>query len=475
MTTSPSAAYSVRLLVRLDNGPGALGRLAAAIGSVGGNIGALDGFEAKGDHLDETLVVDCLDEAHMLTVRKAVDGLDGVEVLEAGDRTFEMHDGGKIEVLARMPVRDRDDLSMAYTPGVARICSAIEAEPALVHDLTIKKNTVAIVTDGTAVLGLGNIGPAAALPVMEGKALLFKNFAGVDAFPICIDVPDEASADERIDVIVETVQRIAPVFGGVNLEDIAAPQCFEVEERLQDLLDIPIFHDDQHGTAVVALAALENALKIVDKKMSDLRVVIAGAGAAGVAIAQILLDAGVPVVIGTDRKGAIHRGRTDLNEAKKRFAESTNPEQLSGSLSEMMRGADVFIGVSGPGLLTPDDLRTMASDPVVFALANPEPEIRPEDARGIASVIATGRSDFPNQINNVLAFPGIFRGALDAGATRITDSMKLAAATAIAASVSEADLSPTFIVPSVFDVGVGVRVAAAVEAAARAAGVSRSS
>jgi malate dehydrogenase (oxaloacetate-decarboxylating) len=308
---------------------------------------------------------------------------------------------------------------------------------------------------------------------MEGKALLFKNFAGVDAFPICVDVPEGTPPDERVDVIVETVQRIAPVFGGVNLEDIAAPQCFSVEERLQASLDIPIFHDDQHGTAVVALAALENALKIVDKKMADLRVVIAGAGAAGVAISKILLEAGVPVVIGTDRKGAIHRGRTDLNEAKQRFAELTNPEQLTGTLGEMMRGADVFIGVSGPGLLTPDDLRTMGSDPIVFALANPEPEIRPEDAKGIAAVVATGRSDFPNQINNVLAFPGIFRGALDAGATSITEGMKLAAAKAIASSVADDALSAKCIVPSVFDLSVGTKVAAAVADAARVDGVCR--
>ncbi len=473
MPTTPSAAYSVRLLVRLDNRPGALGRLAEAIGDAGGNIGALDGFEAKGDFLDETLIVDCTDEAHMIVVRRAVEGLDGVEVLEAGDRTFEMHEGGKIEVLARMPVRDRDDLSMAYTPGVARICKSIEAEPALVHDLTIKKNTVAIVTDGTAVLGLGDIGPAAALPVMEGKALLFKNFAGVDAFPICVDIPEGTPHDERVDEIVETVRRISPVFGGVNLEDIAAPHCFAVEERLQATLDIPVFHDDQHGTAVVVLAALENALLIVDKKMADLRVVIAGAGAAGVAISKILLEAGVPVVIGADRKGAIHKGRTDLNEAKVRFAEMTNPGQVTGSLGDLLQGADVFIGVSGPGLITADDLRTMGADPIVFALANPEPEIRPELARGIAAVLATGRSDFPNQINNVLAFPGIFRGALDAGATRITEGMKLAAAKAIAAAVPTEDLTAEWIVPSVFDTTVGPLVAAAVAAAARAEGVCR--
>ncbi len=473
MTNTPSAAYSVRLLVRLDNRPGALGRLAAAIGEVGGNIGALDGFEAKGDHLDETLIVDCVDAPHMLALRQAIEGLDGVDVLEAGDRTFEMHDGGKIEVLARMPIRDRDDLSMAYTPGVARVCKAIEAEPPLLHELTIKKNTVAIVTDGTAVLGLGDIGPGAALPVMEGKALLFKNFAGVDGFPICIDIPEGTPQDERVDEIVETVRRIAPVFGGINLEDIAAPECFEVEERLQAALDIPVFHDDQHGTAVVVLAALENALRIVDKKMEDLRIVIAGAGAAGVAISKILRDAGVPVVIGTDRKGAIHKGRTDLNEAKIRLAENTNPEQLTGSLGEMLKGADVLVGVSGPGLVTADDLRTMGVDPIVFALANPEPEIRPEAAKGSAAVIATGRSDFANQINNVLAFPGIFRGALDAGATRVTENMKLAAAKAIAQSVSDDELCAECIIPSVFDTAVAVRVAQAVGEAARADGVCR--
>ncbi len=471
--TTPSAAFSVRLRVRLDNEPGALGRLAAAIGEAGGNIGALDGFEAKGAYLDEVLMVDCVDEAHQQRIRAAVDGLDGVEVLAADDRTFLMHEGGKIEVISRLPLRDRDDLSMAYTPGVARVCKAIEAKPELAHELTIKKNTVAIVTDGTAVLGLGDIGPAAALPVMEGKALLFKNFAGVDAFPICIDIPQGTAPDDRVGIIVETVQRIAPVFGGVNLEDIAAPQCFRVEEALQASLDIPIFHDDQHGTAVVALAALQNALQIVDKRMTDLRVVIAGAGAAGVAISKILLEAGVPVVIGTDRQGAIHRGRTDLNEAKQRFAEITNPEQLTGSLPEVLRGADIFIGVSGPGLITADDVRTMADRPVVFALANPDPEIRPEEARGVAAVVATGRSDFPNQINNVLAFPGLFRGALDVGATTVTEGMKLAAAKAIAAAVPLADLSPDLIVPSVFDTSVAPLVAEAVAEAARREGVCR--
>jgi len=354
---------------------------------------------------------------------------------------------------------------MAYTPGVARVCMTIAKEPDRVHDLTIKKNTVAIVTDGTAVLGLGDIGPQAALPVMEGKALLFKHFAGVDGFPICLDVstPDE---------IVESVVRIAPTFGGINLEDIAAPVCFEVEERLKELLDIPVFHDDQHGTAVVTLAALENALKIVGKRMDELSIVVAGVGAAGVAISKILMEAGVPNIIGVDRKGAIWSGRDDLNVAKLWFAENTNPERREGTLSEVLPGADVFVGVSGPGLLTAADLRTMATDPIVFAMANPDPEITPEAADGLAKIIATGRSDYPNQINNVLAFPGIFRGALDVAATAITEKMKLAAAGAIAACVSD-DLAPDHIVPSVFDPHVATKVAAAVAQAAVAEGVVR--
>ena len=378
------------------------------------------------------------------------------------DRTFTMHEGGKIEVLPLAKVGDRDDLSMAYTPGVARVCNAIAADPAKVHELTIKKNTVAIVTDGTAVLGLGDIGPEAALPVMEGKALLFKEFAGVDAFPICLDVHD---ADE----IVETVVRLAPVFGGINLEDIAAPQCFEVEERLKDLLDIPVFHDDQHGTAVVVLAALENALKIVDKKMIDLNIVIAGVGAAGVAISQ---DAA------GGRRGPRGRAPTARAPSGRVVTTSTRPSSGSprtptptgctGSLGEVLPGADVFIGVSGPGLLTADDVRTMGPKPIVFAMANPDPEIRPEQVEGIAAVIATGRSDFPNQINNVLCFPGIFRGALDAGATTITEGMKLAAAEAIASAVGEDELGPDFIIPSVFDKRVVTLVAQAVGRGRRA-------
>ena len=462
---NPTAAFSIRLRVRLDNRPGTLGRLATAVGEAGGNITALGGFDVRGLHLDEDVVVNCSSEDHIAKVTAAVQGVEGVEVVEVSDRTFAMHEGGKIEVLARMPVTDRDDLSMAYTPGVARICTAIQHQPALAHELTIKKNTVAIVTDGTAVLGLGDIGPAGALPVMEGKALLFKSFAGVDAFPVCLDV---SSPEE----IIETVVRLAPVFGGINLEDIAAPGCFEVEDRLKELLDIPVFHDDQHGTAVVTLAALQNALRIVDKPMESLRVVVAGVGAAGVACSKILLNAGVAEVIGVDRKGAIWEGRDDLNTAKLWFAEHTNPDRREGTLSEVLPGADVFIGVSGPGLLTASDLRRMAKDPIVFAMANPDPEIRPEEADGLAAVIATGRSDYPNQINNVLAFPGIFRGALDVAATAITEGMKLAAARAIAEVVGD-EIEPDYVIPSVFDQRVSPLVAEYVAEAAVAEGVCR--
>ena len=463
---TPTAAFSLHLRVRLDNTPGSLGRLAVAIGDAGGNITQLEGFDVRGAFLDEELVVNCESEEHQASILSAIRELDGVEILMSRDRTFEMHDGGKIEVLARMPVRDRDDLSMAYTPGVARVCMAVHEDEARSHELTIRKNTVAIVSDGSAVLGLGDIGPAAAMPVMEGKALLFKNFAGVDAFPVCIDVH---SADE----IVETVERLAPTFGGVNLEDIAAPVCFEVEERLKASLDIPVFHDDQHGTAVVVLAALQNALKLTDKKMGDLRVVIAGVGAAGVACGKILLEAGVAEVVGADRQGAIWDGRENMNPAKQWFAENTNPDRRRGTVGELLAGSDVFIGVSGPGIIDATDLDRMNTDPFVFALANPDPEIRPEEAKGRAAIIATGRSDFPNQINNVLAFPGIFRGALDAGATDITEGMKLAAAKAISDTIPLSELEPEFIVPSVFDTTVAPRVAAAVADAARADGVVR--
>jgi malate dehydrogenase (oxaloacetate-decarboxylating) len=467
MADTPTPAYSVRIRVRMANQPGMLGRVAIAIGEVGGNISALQGFEVKTASLDEDLVVNCISEAHQQQVRAALEAIDGIEILEFEDRTFRMHEGGKIEVLSLAPVRDVEDLSMAYTPGVARVCMEIAKNPAAAHEYTIKKNTVAIVSDGTAVLGLGDIGPEAAMPVMEGKALLFKHFAGVDAFPICIRTTD-------IDEIVETVLRLEPTFGGINLEDIAAPGAFEVEARLDAEMDIPVFHDDQHGTAIVTLAALDNALSIVGKQMDDIKVVVAGVGAAGVAVSKILMNAGVCNVVGADRQGAVHTGRTDLNPSKRWFAENTNPEGLSGSLAEVMPGADVFIGLSGPDLITRDDVASMAPGPIVFAMANPDPEIRPELIGDLAAVIATGRSDFPNQINNVLAFPGVFRGALDAGATRITENMKVAAAHAIAGAVSDEELSPEHIIPSVFHSGVAPAVARACADAARADGVCRS-
>jgi malate dehydrogenase (oxaloacetate-decarboxylating) len=463
---APNASYSVRFRVEVTNRPGALGRLTTAIGDAGGNIIGVDLVEVTGDCMVRDLTVFAIDVPHVEKIRLSVEALDDVTVRDVSDRTFMMHEGGKIEVRSKQPLVTRDDLSMAYTPGVARVCLDIADHPENVHRYTIKRNSVAVVTDGTAVLGLGDIGPAAALPVMEGKAMLFKEFAGIDAFPICLDV---ASTEE----LIESVQRLAPVFGGINLEDIAAPRCFEVEDRLKAALDIPVFHDDQHGTAVVVLAALRNALRVVDKKMEDLKVVMAGAGAAGVAITKILQSAGVPNIIAVDRKGALHVERDNLDVSKQWMAEHTNPERRKGTLHEVLPGADVFIGVSGPGLLIRDDLRAMHDDPIVFALANPDPEIMPEDAEGLAAVIATGRSDYPNQINNVLCFPGIFRGALDAGATTITEGMKLAAADAIATAVPEDELAASYVVPSVFNKRVVELVATAVAGAARAEGVVR--
>ena len=467
MADTPTAAFSILLRVRFANEPGALGRLAAAVGSVGGNIVAIGGFEARRSFLEEDVVVDCTSEAHQQEVLEAASDLEGVEVMSWEDRTFALHDGGKVEVTSRIAVRDRDDLSMAYTPGVARVCKAIEAEPSKAHELTIRKNTVAIVSDGTAVLGLGDIGPLGAMPVMEGKALLFKEFAGIDGFPMCIDT---SSADE----IVETVQRVAPTFGGINLEDIAAPVCFEVEERLKELLDIPVFHDDQHGTAVVVLAALENALKIVDKKMIDLRVVIAGVGAAGVAISKILIEAGVPWIVGCDRQGAIYegRGRAQRGQGVVRRAHQPRqghgqPHRLHARRRPLHRGQRARThhcrrrGRDGP---RPDRVR--------HGQPRPRDPARGDPPRG-SRVIATGRSDFPNQINNVLCFPGIFRGALDAGATTITEGMKVAAAGAIAACVSPAELAPDFVIPSVFDRNVAPMVAAAAAEAAVRDGVVR--
>ena len=463
---TPTPAYSITIKVSLGNRPGTLGRFATAIGDAGGNIAAIPGFEAKGLVVMREIDVLAKSPEHARQIVSAVSDLDGVTVLDWWDRTFRLHEGGKIEVNALCPVGDAHDLAMAYTPGVARVCTAIQQEPMLRHTHTMVKNMVAIVTDGTAVLGLGNIGPAAALPVMEGKALLFKEFGGVDAFPVCLDV---ATTEE----LVETVVRMAPSFGGINLEDIAAPAAFEIEERLIEALDIPVFHDDQHGTAIVTTAALRNALKLVDKQIGDVSVVISGTGAAGLAVAKMLHDAAVGEIVGVDRAGAIHRGRNDLNDAKQWLVHHTNPDGKAGSLSDVLTGADAFIGLSAPGLLSADDVRTMARNPIVFAMANPDPEIRPEEVDGRAVVMATGRSDFPNQINNVLAFPGVFRGALDANATCITEQMKAAAAKAIASVIDEEDLDRNYIIPSVFDRRVASRVATAVAACAVAEGCVR--
>ncbi|MBI4505245.1 MAG: NAD-dependent malic enzyme [Chloroflexi bacterium] len=463
----PSASYSVTLRLQLDKRAAALSDVTSAIARVGGEIGAIDIVRAGPTTVVRDLTVDASDEKHAAAIVEAVRAVPGVSVVNVSDRTFLLHLGGKIEVHPKVPLRNRDQLSMAYTPGVARVCRAIHAEPSKVFQLTIKSNTVAIVTDGSAVLGLGNIGPESALPVMEGKAMLFKEFAGVDSFPICLATQDAGE-------IVRTVRAIAPVFGGINLEDIAAPRCFEVEDRLKDELDIPVFHDDQHGTAIVVTAALLNALRIVDKSLADLKIVISGVGAAGMACTKMLLAAGARNVIGCDRQGAIYRGRPGaLNAAKRWYAEHTNPENERGALAEVLPGADFFLGVSGPGLLTPDDVRKMARDPIVFALANPVPEILPEDVEGVVAVMATGRSDYPNQINNVLAFPGVFRGALDCRAREINEAMKLAAAEALRALIGEAELAPDYIIPSVFDKRVAPALASAVEEAAHRTGVAR--
>ena len=462
----PSASFSATLRVHLDNTPGAFAALAGAVGDAGGLLGAIDLVRVERGKKVRDVTVLAGDAQHIERIVAAVREVDGIEVERVSDRTFLLHLGGKLEVVPKAPIKTRDDLSMAYTPGVARICTAIADDPGSVWNLTIKQNTVAVVTDGTAVLGLGDIGPEAALPVMEGKAVLFKEFGGVDAFPVSLATTDP-------DRIVETVAAIAPVFGGINLEDIAAPRCFEIEERLRERLDIPVFHDDQHGTAVVVLAALFNALRVVGKRIEDLRVVLTGVGAAGTAVTKMLLEAGVPDVVGCDRSGAIHAGRPGLDGYKAQFAQTTNPRGLSGSADEALAGADVFIGLSGPGAVSAEGIRSMASDPIVFAMANPTPEVAPEEIEDVAAVIGTGRSDYPNQINNVLAFPGIFRGALDVRASTITGGMNLAAARAIAAVVGEDELGPDYVIPSVFDRSVAPSVARAVGEAAAAEGVAR--
>ena len=467
MQPTPSASYSLTLRVRLSSRAGSLGELTTAIGRAGGDIGAIDIVTVGNDYIIRDITVSSVSSQHGEQIIEVVKDIDGVELIQVSDPTFLMHLGGKIEVVPKVPLKTRADLSMAYTPGVARICDAIAKDPDKVFTLTIKKNTVAIVTDGTAVLGLGDIGPAAALPVMEGKAMLFKEFAGVDAFPICLNTKDP-------DEIVRTVKAISTVFGGINLEDISAPRCFQIEERLREELDIPVFHDDQHGTAVVVLAALINALKLVGKQISDIKVVVNGVGAAGVACTKIIMAAGVKNIVGCDQTGALYRGRREnMNWMKDWYAQNTNPSDEQGTVHEVLKGADVFLGLSVPGVIDAEDVQRMAEKPIVFAMANPVPEIMPEDAAPYVAVMATGRSDYPNQINNVLSFPGIFRGALACRAARINEEMKLAAANAIAGIISGNELHPEYIVPSVFDKRVAEAVAREVETAAHQTGVAR--
>jgi malate dehydrogenase (oxaloacetate-decarboxylating) len=460
MTAAPSVSYSITVRLEVPSHGTAVSQLTGAVEQAGGIVTAIDVTASGHELLRIDVTCAATDTSHAATLVDAMRVLPGVSIGKVSDRTFLMHLGGKIEITSKVPIRNRDDLSMVYTPGVARVCLAIAENPEDARRLTIKRNTVAVVTDGSAVLGLGNLGAKAALPVMEGKAALFKRFAGIDAFPICLDTQDS-------DEIVRAVQLIAPVFAGINLEDISAPRCFEIEARLRELLDIPVFHDDQHGTAIVVLAALTNALRVVRKELAAVRIVLAGAGAAGSAILQLLLAAGAHDVVVFDQYGAVHGGRDDLTDRMRWIAESTNQASYTGDLHGALAGSDVFIGVSAPGIINGADVATMNPDAIVFALANPEPEIDPEEATEHAAVVATGRSDFSNQINNVLAFPGVFRGLLDAQSPTVSTEMLLAAAHALAATVRPEELNAHYVVPSVFHAGVSDAVATAVRDAAR--------
>jgi malate dehydrogenase (oxaloacetate-decarboxylating) len=462
----PSASFSATVRVRLEDHPGAFARLAAAIGEAGASLGAIDLVRVERTTKVRDVTVLAADAHHLDDIVAAMRAVDGIEVLHVSDRTFLMHLGGKLEVNPKHPLRTRDELSMAYTPGVARVSQAIADEPGKVWTLTAKQHMIAVVSDGSAVLGLGNIGPEAAMPVMEGKAVLFKEFGHVDAFPICL-------ATQDVDEIVAAVRAIAPGFGGINLEDISAPRCFEVEARLREALDIPVFHDDQHGTAIVVLAALLNALRVVGKRIQDVKIVTTGCGAAGTAVTKILLGAGAHRIVGCDEDGVLYPGRPGLTRAKEQYAKLTNPAGERGTADEVLAGADVFIGVSVPGAVTRAGIERMNSDAIVFALANPRPEVDPEEIEDIATVLATGRSDYPNQINNVLAFPGVFRGALDVRARSINTEMEIAAAMALAGVISRDELSPDYIIPSVFDRSVAPAVARAVADAAVETGVAR--
>ena len=457
--SSPSASYSVTMRVALEDAS-AMADISRTVCDAGGLLTALDVAEPIEGKMIVDLTCNASNDDHAVRLEAAVNAIGGATVRAMSDRTFLMHLGGTIGIAPKVTLTTRDDLSMAYTPGVARISQAIADDPSKVRNLTIKRNTVAVVTDGSAVLGLGNIGPAAALPVMEGKALLFKQFANVDAWPVCLDTQD-------VDEIVRIVQCIAPVYGGINLEDISAPRCFEIEARLRDLLDIPVFHDDQHGTAIVVFAALINALRVVKKEMKDVRVALLGVGAAGVAIAKLLMAEGVGDIIGVNSRGILDEGDPNLDADRLWLAKNTNKEKRRGTIGDALRGADVFIGVSGPDLITEKEVAAMAPDAIVFALANPSPEIDPAIARRHAAIVATGRSDEPNQINNVLAFPGIFRGLLDAAASRVTEEVEIAAAHAIADIVDDSELSPDYIIPTVFNPKVAKAVAEAVEAVVR--------
>ncbi len=470
MSATPSAQYRLTIRVKLEDTQGILGEVTSTIGEAGGMVGAVDLVEVDGSASLRDIVVDASGREHWERIIAAINAVAGAEVIDTIDRTFLLHVGGKIEQHNKHPLKTRDDLSMAYTPGVARVCLAIADDEERAFQYTIKRNTVAVVSDGTAVLGLGDIGPRAAMPVMEGKCCLFKEFAGVDAFPICLDTKDT-------DEIVETIKRIAPGFGGINLEDISAPRCFEIEDRLKDELDIPIFHDDQHGTAVVVMAALLNAVKLTGKRLEDLSVLVIGLGAAGIAVTKILIEGGVRNIVGADSRGALHVKRADyqdgsMNAVKRWFAESTNPDCRDGAPADVIDGADLLIGVSGARALPPEALARMNSDAMVFAMANPNPEVNPEEAAPYVRIMATGRSDYPNQINNVLCFPGIFRGALDVRAPTITEEMKMAAARAIAAIVDENELREDYIIPSVFNRDVAPAVAAAVAEEARRDGTA---
>ena len=467
MTRVPSPSYSITIRTEIENRIGMFALIATAIGRAGGDLGSVDIVRVEKGSIVRDITVNARDEEHEKEIVKSIRDIPGVKVLRVMDRTFSVHQGGKIEIHNKVPVKDRNDLSKVYTPGVARICRDIHENKEHAYRYTMKGNSIAIITDGTAVLGLGDIGPEAAMPVMEGKAMILKEFAGVDAFPIAL-------ATEDTEEIIATIKNISPAFGGINIEDISAPRCFAIESRLRQILDIPVIHDDQHGTAVVVLAALINVARLLKRDMRKFRVVISGAGAAGTANALMLSAYGIKDIVVCDRNGAIYEGRRQhMTPYKKTLTKKTNPRKIKGCISEAMKGADVFIGLSAPDVITKDDLKLMAAKPVVFALANPEPEIAPEDALPLVRVLATGRSDYPNQINNMLAFPGIFRGLLDVRATGVNEEVKFAAAEAIAHTIKEDELHEDYIIPSIFDRRVVSSVAHAVAEVAKKTGIAR--